>query len=308
VDATAAFDGDPLTAWDGCCSNYPQQAISFALDSVDGAVTGYEFSTQSGECPGAWILEASDSDTGPWETIDSQSEQGCHDNVYVTYRIAVPTIKQYWRWSFIQGIGGNDNGIQLREIKLLGGCDPVSTGNYPAFAIPGREVFNYPSHSGHTASVCFDDAAAAGAGTGGCDTWCTLDRAVTGSVGCGDNLNKLCNTQFEIMSETTTSCESPVVRIDIPNWHPNSPGAGGGWGNAGGLTFEGDGCEAVVRASDSTDNNIGIVTPRVHTDYQGQNTCGGENVCAGPGGSTNGDGRELLLTETDGTNAGGVAY
>ena len=279
-------------------------------------------------------------------------------------------------------------------------------------------MFNYPSHEDTTSDVCFNDPAAAVAGSGECDTWCTLDRAVAapggctmavsgtgagkyftisdacylaaggsvaggvpgttsscanqadcqktvtiqrgdttiysgvvfiwhtnlnepadntrslgrqhtcaseahpacegsagqwqdgdvmnfGSTGCGDNLNKLCTTQFSVISETTTSCESPVVKIDIPNWHPNNGAlnAAGGWGSAGGLTFQGDGCEAVVAAP----GTVGV-TPRVHTDFEGQNTCAGEPTCAGPGGSTNGDGRDLLLVETDGTHIASITH
>ena len=132
------------------------------------------------------------------------------------------------------------------------------------------------------------------------DQWRDGDIMRIGTTGCGDHaVNKLCNTQFEIISETVDRCETPVVRIDIPNWHPNDGRLNelGGWGQAGGLTFQGDGCEAVVAAPGAEG-----LTPRVHTDYQGTNSCAGEPVCAGPGGLTNGDGRDLLLSETDGTH------
>ena len=45
-------------------------------------------------------------------------------------------------------------------------------------------MFNYPSHEDTTSDVCFNDPAAAVAGSGECDTWCTLDRAVAAPGGC----------------------------------------------------------------------------------------------------------------------------
>jgi hypothetical protein len=97
VAATAAFDSDPSTSWDGCCSGYPNQEISFTLDSADVAVTGYEFSTQVGECPGAWILEAADGASGPWVTVDSQSEQGCHVRFFCRFHYVSPIFLTFSR-------------------------------------------------------------------------------------------------------------------------------------------------------------------------------------------------------------------
>ena len=124
--ATMAFDGDLSTLWDGCCGNYPHQQIEYALASAH-IVSGYRFATAEGECPVAWTMEASTDGTS-FVAVDSQDAQACHDGTFVTYHIA-PAAFQHFRWSFSAGVGGNSNGIRLREIELLNcdsTCGPVA--------------------------------------------------------------------------------------------------------------------------------------------------------------------------------------
>ena len=54
-----------------------------------------------------------------WEVIDHQEAQSCHDRDFIVYQMDRAVTKQYFRWSFTEGEGGNSNGIRLREIKLL---------------------------------------------------------------------------------------------------------------------------------------------------------------------------------------------
>lgn len=54
-----------------------------------------------------------------WEVADHRSGEACHDNDFIEYQMDAMWTKQYFRWSFEDGVGGNSNGIRLREIKLL---------------------------------------------------------------------------------------------------------------------------------------------------------------------------------------------
>ena len=54
-----------------------------------------------------------------WDVIDHQEAQSCHDRDFIVYQMDRAVTKQYFRWSFTEGEGGNSNGIRLREIKLL---------------------------------------------------------------------------------------------------------------------------------------------------------------------------------------------
>ena len=54
-----------------------------------------------------------------WEVVDHQEAQSCHDRDFIVYQMDRAVTKQYFRWSFTEGEGGNSNGIRLREIKLL---------------------------------------------------------------------------------------------------------------------------------------------------------------------------------------------
>jgi len=50
---------------------------------------------------------------------DRSEAQSCHDRDFIVYQMDRAVTKQYFRWSFTEGEGGNSNGIRLREIKLL---------------------------------------------------------------------------------------------------------------------------------------------------------------------------------------------
>jgi hypothetical protein len=112
-----AFDDDLSTAWDGCCSGYPNQEIQYTLDRAR-PVSGYQIATSDGECPVAWDLESSD-DGVTWNRADHQEAQICHDGDFIVYQLESHVTAQYWRWTFAEGVGGNSNGIRLKEIKLL---------------------------------------------------------------------------------------------------------------------------------------------------------------------------------------------
>ena len=62
---------------------------------------------------------ACSTDGESWGVIDHQEAQSCHDRDFIVYQMDKAVTKQYFRWSFTEGEGGNSNGIRLREIKLL---------------------------------------------------------------------------------------------------------------------------------------------------------------------------------------------
>ena len=66
----------------------------------------------------AWDLETSD-DGATWNLADHQEAQICHDADFIVYQLESHVIARYWRWTFTEGVGGNSNGIRLKEIKLL---------------------------------------------------------------------------------------------------------------------------------------------------------------------------------------------
>jgi hypothetical protein len=74
-----AFDGNPATEWDGYGTpSYPHQSIMYTLDSP-ASITDYSISTMWGECPAAWVLEATnDLEENPeWTQLDAQTGQTC---------------------------------------------------------------------------------------------------------------------------------------------------------------------------------------------------------------------------------------
>ena len=104
-------------AWAG--QGYPNQWLTYAFTEPT-KVERYSIATGFGECPVAWTLEGSNEDTedARWVIIDTVTGQVCHDREAVYYDIDTPGSFIRYKWVFTAGVGGNANGIIIREIKM----------------------------------------------------------------------------------------------------------------------------------------------------------------------------------------------
>ena len=98
---------------------YPNQWLMHSF-LTPTKVDRYSIATYWGECPVTWTLEGSN-DSGEfaaWEVIDTVSDQACHDKTAVYYDIDKPGAFTHYKWVFTEGVGGNSNGIIVREIEM----------------------------------------------------------------------------------------------------------------------------------------------------------------------------------------------
>ena len=162
--AAEAFDGDESTWWDGQSSGeaYPNQRVGVTYGS-SMKVSGYRFSTHDGECPTGWDLFATNdpSNAASWVLIDTQTGQNCHDGRLVRYDLALASQMVYytsWQWRFNGGIGGDANGIRLREIALWSCNGEEGIRQAPITnVVIGERSGTYDMVDGTQANICFPD-------------------------------------------------------------------------------------------------------------------------------------------------------
>ncbi|CAE7345043.1 unnamed protein product, partial [Symbiodinium sp. CCMP2456] len=112
-----AFDGNMKKFWNGCCRGYPNQWLQYKFDSPT-RITGYGLTTGSGECPSAWVFEGS-YDGSTFTRLDQHSGRGCSNYREQVYRLQNPSLQRIFRWRFSAGVGGNSNGMVLREVRFF---------------------------------------------------------------------------------------------------------------------------------------------------------------------------------------------
>ena len=113
----SAFDSDNATSWNGCCTGYPNQWLQYSFPSAH-TVTVYKIMTTHEECPVAWVFQGSN-DGNTWSTVHNVTGQACHDYTFLSYTVSWPGSYVYYRWYFSQGVGGNSNGMQVRDINIV---------------------------------------------------------------------------------------------------------------------------------------------------------------------------------------------
>eukprot|EP01043_Picozoa_sp_COSAG02_P022363 COSAG02_NODE_1161_length_14173_cov_8.154469_1_plen_718_part_10 len=148
--ASAAFDDNVYTWWDGCCSGYPDQELYYVFDAFM-RVDRYEITTGDGECPVSWRLQARNYQTSLWYTVQTVSGQGCHDLIPVQYILDSPVLAREFRLDFTAGVGGNANGIRVRELRYIGAAtELIPTCESSSFRLLVYETTGAGGHSSCT--------------------------------------------------------------------------------------------------------------------------------------------------------------
>lgn len=100
-----AFDQNPYTVWDGCCSGYPFQDLQYVYDRPQKMLS-YSFTTAGQECPMKWLLEGS-LDGQRWSQVDAQVTAGnpvaCADFATTSYTVDEPSFYKFYTWRFQAG-------------------------------------------------------------------------------------------------------------------------------------------------------------------------------------------------------------
>ena len=121
--ASAAFDDDTGTFWDGCCPGFPEQAIEYTFEGAP-VVTAYAITTQDSECPVDWTFQGSSDGGASWTTLDTRTGQQCNNGTPKEYVFGNEGRHSRYRWKFTKGVGGNLvtilNGYRIVEIAIKG--------------------------------------------------------------------------------------------------------------------------------------------------------------------------------------------
>eukprot|EP00931_Biecheleriopsis_adriatica_P073625 TRINITY_DN47874_c0_g1_i1.p1 TRINITY_DN47874_c0_g1~~TRINITY_DN47874_c0_g1_i1.p1 ORF type:complete len:1043 (-),score=134.68 TRINITY_DN47874_c0_g1_i1:72-2984(-) len=114
--AANAFDDEPSTWWDGCCTGYPDQWLALELKVVK-TVYVYAFVTKNEGRPVAWTLEGSH-DGNNYSTLDERTQQQLQEGVKKLYAVQWPGSYKYLRWHFTQGDSLNVLGYRIEDVFL----------------------------------------------------------------------------------------------------------------------------------------------------------------------------------------------
>lgn len=127
-DPGEAFDGDALSAWDGCCEMENDQWLQFEFNKLT-KVGAYYVNTMAGECPAGWYVKTS-TDGEELKTIDYREVDQCYNHDPQLYILPVSALARRFRFVFtgiVEGNGqGNSNsprlpygpGIRIRDIQF----------------------------------------------------------------------------------------------------------------------------------------------------------------------------------------------
>ena len=118
-----AFDGNFNTAWDGCCTRFPDHNGGHWLRYDLGekkTIRAYGFSTGCGECPEDFTMLGSN-DGSTWAELDRRTGQRCFHQKHSSYTIAADKkgAYRYLKWTFQTVYGGNQNGVRIHDVALL---------------------------------------------------------------------------------------------------------------------------------------------------------------------------------------------